>query len=171
MAGLTAEQLDRFHEDGVLVVEDVLTEADLEGIEAEYREIVDRVSAELVEQGKIRPLAGTTFSEKYIEAMQQLDDMYGLYQHLDISLPLLDELDSSHTMNAGREVFGLLTNPRLLDIVESVIGPEIYSNPVQHTRIKPPAICPGRCSTPTSPRRCGTRTPPSSTRRPTAPTC
>ena len=139
MAGLTVEQLDRFHEDGFLVVEDVLTEADLEGIEAEYREIVDRVSAELVEQGKIRPLAGTTFSEKYIEAMQQLDDMYDLYQHLDISLPLLDELDSSHTMNAGREVFGLLTNRRLLDIVESVIGPEIYSNPVQHTRIKPPA--------------------------------
>ena len=139
IAGLTAEQLDRFHEDGYLVVEDVLTETDLEGIEAEYREIVDRVSAELVEQGKIRPLAGTTFSEKYTEAMQQLDDMYDLYQHLDISLPLLDELDSSHTMNAGREVFRLLTNPCLLDIVESVIGPEIYSNPVQHTRIKPPA--------------------------------
>ena len=108
---MTAEQLDRFHEDGYLVVKNVLTEVDLEGIEAEYREIVERVSAELVEQGKIRPLAGTTFSEKYMEAMQQLDDMYDLYQHLDISLPLLDELDSSHTMNAGREVFRLLTNP------------------------------------------------------------
>ena len=138
MAGLTTEQLDRFHEDGYLIVEDVLTGEDLEGIEAEYRKIVDRVSADLALEGKLRPLTGTTFSECYIEAMQQLDDMYDLYQHLDISLPLLEDLDHSHTMNTGPEVFRLLTNPRLLDIVESVIGPEIYSNPVQHTRIKPP---------------------------------
>ena len=138
MAGLTVEQLDRFHEDGYLIVEDVLTGEDLAAIEAEYRKIVDRVSADLALEGKLRPLTGTTFSECYIEAMQQLDDMYDLYQHLDISLPLLEDLDHSHTMNAGPEVFRLLTNPRLLDIVESVIGPEIYSNPVQHTRIKPP---------------------------------
>jgi len=138
MAGLTAEQLDRFHEDGYLIVEDVLTGDDLAAIEAEYRKIVDRTSADLALEGKLRPLTGTTFSECYIEAMQQLDDMYDLYQHLDISLPLLEDLDHSHTMNAGPEVFRLLTNPRLLDIVESVIGPEIYSNPVQHTRIKPP---------------------------------
>lgn len=138
MAGLAVEQLDRFHEDGYLIVEDVLTEEDLAAIEAEYSKIVDRVSADLTFQGKLRPLAGTTFSECYIEAMQQLDDIYDLYQHLDISLPLLEDLDHSHTMNAGPEVFRLLTNPRLLDVVESVIGPEIYSNPVQHTRIKPP---------------------------------
>jgi ectoine hydroxylase-related dioxygenase (phytanoyl-CoA dioxygenase family) len=138
MAGLATEELDRFREDGYLIVEDVLTGEDLDAIEAEYRKIVDRVSADLALQGKLRPLTGTTFSECYIEAMQQLDDMYDLYQHLDISLPLLEDLDHSHTMNAGPEVFRLLTNPRLLDIVESVIGPEIYSNPVQHTRIKPP---------------------------------
>ena len=139
MGGLAAGQLDRFHEDGYLVVDGVLGERDLAGIEAEYREIVDRVSAGLADQGKIRPLAGVTFSEKYMEAIRQLGDMYDLYQHLDISLPLLAEIDVSHTMNAGPAVFGLLTHTRLLDIVESVIGPEIYSNPVQHTRIKPPA--------------------------------
>ncbi len=139
MAGLTAEQLDRFHQDGYLVVENVLTEADLGAVEAEYRAIIDRVTAGLVEEGRIRPLESGTFSERYIESMQQIDDMYAIYQHLDICLPMLKELDHSHTMNAGPEVFRLLTIPRLLDIVESVIGPEIYSNPVQHTRIKPPA--------------------------------
>ena len=139
MAGLTAEQLDRFHQDGYLVVENVLAEADLGAVEAEYRAIIDRVTAALVEEGRIRPLEGGTFSERYIEAMQQIDDMYAIYQHLDICLPMLKELDHSHTMNAGPEVFRLLTIPSLLDIVESVIGPEIYSNPVQHTRIKPPA--------------------------------
>ena len=141
MAGLTVEQLDRFDEDGYLVVEDVLTEDDLAAIEEEYRVILDRVAIELVEQGRIPPLRGTTFSERYIEAMQHIDDMYALYQHLDICLPMVKELDHTHTMNAGSAVFRLLTNPRLLDIVESVVGPEIYSNPVQHTRIKPPAHC------------------------------
>jgi ectoine hydroxylase-related dioxygenase (phytanoyl-CoA dioxygenase family) len=41
-------------------------------------------------------------------------------------------------MHLGPAVFRLLTNPRLLDVVEALIGPEIYSNPVQHVRIKPP---------------------------------
>ena len=100
---------------------------------------MDGVAADLVEQGRIRRVDGTTFSERYIEAIQQIDDMYAIYQHLDICLPMVKDLDHSHTMNAAPEVFRLLTKPLLLDIVESVIGPEIYSNPVQHTRIKPPA--------------------------------
>jgi hypothetical protein len=32
----------------------------------------------------------------------------------------------------------MLRNERLLDAVESIMGPEIYSNPVQHVRLKPP---------------------------------
>ncbi len=139
MAGLTADQLARFHEDGYLVVEDVLSAEDLAGIEDEYRKILDRATADLVAEGRIPPPEGTSFSERYIEAMQHIDDMYALYQHLDICLPMVERLDHSHTMNAGSAVFQLLTNPRLLDLAESVVGPEIYSNPVQHTRIKPPA--------------------------------
>lgn len=139
MTGLSAEQLASFEKDGYLIVENVLSEEDLAGLESEYREIVDRVAKDLVKQGKMEALTGDNFSERYIQALQQVDDMYTLYQHVDISLPLLNQLDVSHTMNAGPQVFRLLTNPRLLDIVESVIGTEIYSNPVQHTRIKPPA--------------------------------
>ncbi len=141
MTGLTAEQLRRFDEDGYLIVEDVLSEEDLARIEAEYREILDRAADGLVRRGRIRPLRGGAFSERYVEAMRQIDDMYALYQHLDISLPLVEDLGLSHTLNTGPEVFRLLTHPRLLDIVESVIGPEIYSNPIQHTRIKPPVHC------------------------------
>lgn len=136
--GLTEQQLADFDRDGYLVVEDVLSETDLHSIESEYAEIVDRATADLVEAGTLPPLQGTSFNDKYVEALRQLDDMYDLYQHLDISLPLFNELPPDASMNAGPAVFNLLTNQRLLDIVESVIGPEIYSNPVQHTRIKPP---------------------------------
>lgn len=33
----------------------------------------------------------------------------------------------------------MLTAPRLLDMVQDLIGPEITSNPIQHVRLKPPA--------------------------------
>ncbi len=137
MAALDARQLASFEQDGYLIVENVLSEEELTGLEVEYREVLDQAVDALIEQGA-RSRPGDTFSERYIEALQQVDEVYALYQYLDISLPLLERLDSSHTMNAGPEVFRLLTNPRLLDLVESIIGPEIYSNPVQHTRIKPP---------------------------------
>ncbi len=35
-------------------------------------------------------------------------------------------------------MFALLRNPGILDAMESLIGPEIYANPVQHVRLKPP---------------------------------
>lgn len=136
--GLAERQIADFDRDGYLVVEGVLSESDLCAIEAEYADIVDRVTAGLVAVGALSPLKGTTFNDKYVEALEQLDDMYRLYQHLDISLPLFNELPPDASMNAGPAVFNLLKNERVLDIVESVIGPEIYSNPVQHTRIKPP---------------------------------
>ena len=135
---LTAQQLRRFEADGYLVVEGLLSDADLARLESSYVELLERATADLVARGRLRPLQGRTFSQRYVEALQQLDDMYALYQHLDISLPMIDSLDRSHTLNTGPEVFRLLTNSRLLDVVESVIGPEIYSNPVQHARIKPP---------------------------------
>lgn len=138
MGGLTQDQLEEFDRQGYLVVEDVLAPSDLADIEAEYAAIMERVSTQLVAEGVLRPLEGVSFSDRYIEALQQLDDMYVLYEHLDISLPLLHDLSQHVTMNAGEAVFRLLTNERLLDVAESVLGPEVYSNPVQHTRIKPP---------------------------------
>ena len=138
MAGLTNRQLNQFDEDGYLIVEDVISPSQLAEIEAEYNTILDDVTPDLVSRGIMKEPHGTSFSERYCEALEQLDDMYELYQHLDISLPMLDSLDHDTAMNAGPAVFHLLTNERLLDIAESLVGPEIYSNPVQHTRIKPP---------------------------------
>jgi hypothetical protein len=41
-------------------------------------------------------------------------------------------------IHLGPAVFNLLRNPRVLDVIEDLLGGEIYSNPVQHIRIKPP---------------------------------
>ena len=41
-------------------------------------------------------------------------------------------------MHTGPAVFNLITHPRVLDVIEQLIGGEILSNPIQHVRIKPP---------------------------------
>ena len=41
-------------------------------------------------------------------------------------------------MYLGRGGFELLRHEPLIDVVEQLIGPEVYSNPVQHIRLKVP---------------------------------
>ena len=47
------------------------------------------------------------------------------------------EPDTFH-MHCGPAVFNLIRHPKILDVVEAIIGPEIYSSPVQQMRMKPP---------------------------------
>lgn len=140
MKGLTQPQKDHFNEFGYLIIEDVIDEATLTHIENEYETIVDNLAPKLVAEGKLsQTYAELPFKQRYMSIMDELDEMYDLYQHLDISLPLINPLPPTSTMNSGPAVFSLLRHPAILDIAESVVGPEIYCNPVQHTRIKPPA--------------------------------
>ena len=60
--------------------------------------------------------------------------------NFDISLPQKG-VKYDTPMHVGPAAFRLLTSPRLLDVVESIVGPEVYSNPVQHIRTKlPPKV-------------------------------
>ena len=140
MTGITKEQLEFFETQGYLIVEDVLLENDLEAIRAEYSGILDREAPKLVASGQLsQDYKGLGFEERYSKILQELEDTYAIYQHLDISLPLLHKMSPDASLNAGPAVFhNLLSNPSILNIAESVIGSELYCNPVQHTRIKPP---------------------------------
>ena len=60
------------------------------------------------------------------------------FQPMDISLPG-DRIYADTPMHFGPAIFDLVTDSRLLDLVEDLIGAEITSNPIQHIRIKPPA--------------------------------
>lgn len=140
MRGLSQAQKDHFNEFGYLVIEDVVDEETLQSIEREYEGIVDKLAPALVDEGKLsQSYSDLPFKERYIAIMDELDEMYDLYQHLDISLPLLSPLPPTSTMNSGPAVFSLLRHPAILDIAESIVGSEIFCNPVQHARIKPPA--------------------------------
>ncbi|MEM9776212.1 MAG: phytanoyl-CoA dioxygenase family protein [Chloroflexota bacterium] len=141
MFQLSDDQLLHFREKGYLIIEDVLTDADMAQIRAEYEAILDREAPRLVAEGKLsQTYAELPFEERYTKILFELDDMYAIYQHLDISLPLLQDMPQDASLNAGPAVFKhLLTNPNILDISEAILGTsELFSNPVQHTRIKPP---------------------------------
>lgn len=130
---LNPTQKNRFEEDGFLVLENVLNEKDRQALFSEYSLLFDLIA----EQRGHRTSAWHTlaFEQKFTHLVAQDPDAY---EFLDISLPMRNDLDEKAGIHTGPAVFDLLTHPGILDIVESIIGPEIVSNPVQHVRIKPP---------------------------------
>lgn len=134
---LTADERERFERDGFLVVEGLINPTDvLDPLVTEYEAVLDRLAARLVEQGRIaETYADLGFSDRFIRIEQDTNETNA--QHFDFSLPQ-GGVRHDTPMWLGSAVFGALTYPPLLDVVESVIGGEIYSNPVQHVRIKSP---------------------------------
>lgn len=135
---LSADQLRRFDEDGYLVVEDLVDrEATLAPLIAEYEALLDRLRTRWIAEGRLDPDSPAgSFQEQVSSAYAAGIDYF---QPLDISLPG-GEIRADTPFHAGPAAFGLLTAPRLLDAVEALIGPELTSNPIQHVRIKPPAV-------------------------------
>ncbi len=134
---LTSSQQDSFARQGYLVVQDVFDNATiLDPVRDEYARLLDELIAGWVAAGQLDqvPESMDFFARLKFCYQRGLD----WFQPLDISLPG-DTIHPDTPMHFGPAVFNLLTAPRLLDIVESLIGPEITSNPIQHVRLKPPA--------------------------------
>jgi len=130
---LSQEQLQQFEQDGFLCIEDVLQESDMQPIRQEYDTLLDEVARRF---GMVdEQWSSQSFDVRYSRLIQRHPDAY---EHLDISLPMVSELAPDAGVHAGPAVFSLLSHPNLLDIAEQLIGPEVYSNPVQHVRLKPP---------------------------------
>ena len=136
-AGLSAAQFQQLDEQGYLLVPGMLDpEADLDPILHEYDGVLDRLAHTLFAQGKVSsPYPELPFGERVSRMYEESGEM--LNQWFDFHLPQR-HVTHDTPFWVGPAVFRTLVNPRLLDAVESVIGGEIYSNPVQHVRIKPP---------------------------------
>ena len=127
---LSPEQVAQFAEDGYLLLHGALTAADLDPIITEYEEYIDRRAGELLAAGDISALyADEPFDRRLISICREDD---AIYKELDIM------------RFRGRASFEFLRNDRLLDMAESLVGPEITCSPIQHTRAKLPAgLTPG----------------------------
>ncbi len=144
MAFLSEEQVEQFERDGYLVVENLFDPATaIEPVIAEYHGVLDRLAEELYLAGETTSTyAELPFSERLIEICKESGRVHA--QYFDFSLPK-GNVKPDTPFWAGPAVFRMLRNEQLLDAVESLIGPEVYSNPVQHVRLKPPeSICPKR---------------------------
>ena len=132
---LTEAKIAQFCRDGYLVVEDVIDPDALAAVVAEYTELMDGLYARWHAEGRVpAPEPGMGLWDKLDIAYRAGFDWY---QPLDISLPHSD-ITADTPMHHGPAVFRMATHPRLLDMVESLLGPELTSNPIQHVRIKPP---------------------------------
>lgn len=134
---LTKEQLRQFEDDGYLVVENVLEpESDIEPLMTEYMGVLDGLARSLYAEGAIT----STYDDlPFADRLTQICAESGrnFPKYFDISLPLKN-CKADSPIHLGPAPFRLMTTPRLLDAIEDVIGPEIFSNPVQHIRMKLP---------------------------------
>jgi len=139
---LTVEQVESFNRDGYLVCENVLdVETVVQPVVCEYASLLARLIRQWVESGQLDE-AKVDALDPHRHFADAIGAVYaaGLdyFQPMDISLPP-GKISEDIPFHAGPAIFNLITNTRLLDTVESLIGPEITSNPIQHVRIKPPA--------------------------------
>ena len=126
---LTENQLQSFRENGYLVAEGVVTDADLAPVIGEYETWIDRQAGALQAAGRITDLhTGESFGRRFA----------GLYAQTPEIGSGMDIMQMR-----GPATFAFLRNPNLLDAVESLIGPEILCSPIQHIRAKPPAALTG----------------------------
>ena len=133
---LTTEQLDHFQREGHVVARNLLVpDKDLQPVIDEYAEVLDRMARRMHAAGEIR----CTYAELPYEqrATAIVKDTGALDQQaFDISFPAHSALKLDTGFHFGPAIFGLLRNRRLLNAVETIIGPEITSNPIQHMRMK-----------------------------------
>lgn len=137
MPAVTASYTEQLAEEGYAIVDDVLDPVlDLQPILDEYNQVLDAIAEALLAQGAIRSTyRELAFEDRLIQVCQESGRNFP--QAFDFSLPQ-SGVKHDTPIHVGPAVFRALTRPRLLDIVEEIIGPEIYSNPVQHIRMKLP---------------------------------
>lgn len=137
MNRLSEQERQHFDDEGFVLVRGLLDpERDIKPVMDEYASVLDQLANELYEAGEILSrYEDLDFSDRMIACYR--DSKRVLAQYFDCSLPQAGTNDSSPIW-VGPQVFNALRNETLLDVVEDLIGPEIFSNPVQHIRIKPP---------------------------------
>jgi phytanoyl-CoA hydroxylase len=123
---LNADQIAQFHNEGYLVVDDLFHDADLQPVIDELAEEVDRRARELVAAGELsRDYADEGFETRLTRITAETHQLYW-------------SIASGRL--AGAAIFGLLANPKLVDLAESLVGPEIIASSVYRLRPKVPGL-------------------------------
>lgn len=117
---LTKSKVSFFHENGYLLLDDVLDQNDLGPVIAEYSEIIDERAGRLHKEGKTT----STYTDKPFT--ERLHCLAAEAQEVTADLDIMRA--------RGEATFNFLKNPKILDLAESFVGSEIVCNPIQHIR-------------------------------------
>ena len=134
---ITREMASQFQEQGYLVVDDLFdVDTDLAPVVCDYAAKLDALVSAWFAEGVLKDgYHDLPFGRRLIQIMAESGVNWA--QHFDISLPQTQVYPDT-PIHTSEPVFNLLRHPRLLDVAEHFVGPEVYSTPIQHTRIKPP---------------------------------
>ncbi len=136
------EQYEAF---GYVVVRGLLEyQRDITPVIREYDELLSGICDGLYERGMITARhEGLDFEHKALTVSAQVG-VQSIYDYFRIFLnPPGRQVMGAGTekdspLHVGPAVFGLLCNEKLLDAIATIIGDEIYFNPVGIVRLKPP---------------------------------
>lgn len=128
---LSTKQRKQYDGDGYLVVENLLSAEELAPAREAMTQKVDLIADALVNAGKVNDtLKHRPFETRLAELFAGLDDK----AFLEFGRSWRDRLPG---------YFQLMSQPKILDAVESLIGGEIFSNPVYNVRPKVPKVAAG----------------------------
>ncbi|MEZ5668493.1 MAG: phytanoyl-CoA dioxygenase family protein [Alphaproteobacteria bacterium] len=121
---LTAEQLERFHEDGFVIVPDVFEPAELQPTMDAIAELVDLFADQLYANGKIRSKHADKDFHHRLAAIEQEHPETSVLLHQYNVLPLA--------------LARLWSCDKLIDMVGQIVGPDIAGHPIWNIRSKTP---------------------------------
>lgn len=128
---LTIEQRRQYDVDGYVVLPNLLSETELAGVRAAMTQKVDMIAEELLRDGLVSDaMRDRPFKSRLADLSAGLTDQ----QFLKYGRSWRDRLPG---------YFDLMSQPKILDAVESLIGPEIFANPVYNVRPKVPKVAAG----------------------------
>jgi hypothetical protein len=132
MSGLNSEQIAFYKDRGYLLVEDVIPVEDMQLLISELNETVDQNAQQAQAKGELSELfEDEPFERRLARIVESVSDPSGS--------SFTDTLfEGLHGKLKTDGMFAVMTHPAVLDIVESLIGPEILAHPQFNIRPKLP---------------------------------
>ncbi len=127
--GLSSEQIAQFHAEGFLVVEDLIPESILAGMEQGITDQIDRIANDLVRTGE---LSSTYADEPFTTRLTKIT--------AKTPRVIKEITDGALAIPA---IFEMIRCEPLLDVAESLCGPEMIASSVYRLRPKLPNYGPG----------------------------
>jgi phytanoyl-CoA hydroxylase len=133
MGRLTQEQINSFSVEGYLILDDVFDPHELTPLRGEFQERIDRKVAALLAEDKLQNAYADEPFDRRLACVYRDAKANGEAIIADLEGPA----GGGHH---GIEIFRVITHPKLLAVVESLVGAEIIGSSVYRIRPKLPKI-------------------------------